>query len=922
MGNSESAPPLWEDTVADRRRRHQEAMNQRAANRGRGGWDKTLRRWMPCDYRGIVDGGPPLVIEKAPTGLTAPAPAKAREEQGSDDNDDSDEFEHLGSSFMRFGRNSTTKGGKGSKFRTKRSARARAIQKKSGLKRGKFDHESSFTGTMDDFKKGLPPSIAVTIKGSVRELEDILDQTSSAVNAHDKYGQTPLFYACSGDVPEAAQKCDLLLKARANVNAHNQYGYTPLMRAVRHGDQELAARLVDHAADLAAKDKFGSTCFFVASAAGKLGCVNWLLEQAVCQEQEQFRCGDADETTPLLAAARGGHGKVCTRLLEARAEPDHADALGRTALLFAFARDDVHLARSLLECRADVDAVDEQGKCVLAALVDNMAKYPEFRATTLCGLASACSAGADLDAQDDTGRTPLFIATKSNLPSAVAVLAAFGADPLIPDDSGKFAIFHAKKNSLFDVVPVLREFGGTARKKSAALERVLLRAAYYGNVAACKSLLERGASSQAKSKKGISVMNIAKRVGHSDIVKSLKEGADDEAAELEDDAGVAADKDGLQNPDVLQRWLDALGDTERYAATVASAIARDDRDSIAKVAAEIVQNQLDLSEGNSDSRRLLGEHIRYRRLRTLKTARVECRRIRAEQRCERCKKLCSELKAWSRESDKRYDTYSAIIAASSSIRGNHTYDFERDDEYTQAVEGLQVKTGSLALTRCHDVIAVLTQEFRGAEAMPSEHEMPKLDPLQCSKCLNAYANKKALEGHSLQCFSSAGRTRMQNHKDNLKKQASSAIHTIDDCAKNYKAHVNLIETSKDDFKRTEKEARRKLPEVVPFAMLCQDLADVMIAICKQRAEECREYCNVQGKHWGLSSCAVKLQDDVCQECLLKPITKAAVHSDTERCDCLCDDCAYMANLVLQAQKEWSCPLCKKPAISIKTRNPY
>lgn len=62
------------------------------------------------------------------------------------------------------------------------------------------------------------------------------------------------------------------------------------------------------------------------------------------------------------AAAWSGHEAVVSRLLAAGADPDKADAEGRTPLIAAAYMGHAEIVRALLDAGAKIDHADEDGK--------------------------------------------------------------------------------------------------------------------------------------------------------------------------------------------------------------------------------------------------------------------------------------------------------------------------------------------------------------------------------------------------------------------------------------------------------------------------------------------------------------------------------------------------------------------------------
>lgn len=160
------------------------------------------------------------------------------------------------------------------------------------------------------------------------------------IEARDNEDKTPLFMAAETS-KEATVR--LLLDRGANVDARDKIGATPLWIAASLGDGDLfpaassswrirprsdkrrllpAARrrneavvelLVEHGADIEARDSVGNrTPLWLAALSGKEAIVKFLLDKGAKME----RCGENMET-PLEAASRGGHSSV-VKLLKRR----------------------------------------------------------------------------------------------------------------------------------------------------------------------------------------------------------------------------------------------------------------------------------------------------------------------------------------------------------------------------------------------------------------------------------------------------------------------------------------------------------------------------------------------------------------------------------------------------------------------------
>ena len=83
------------------------------------------------------------------------------------------------------------------------------------------------------------------------------------VNAKDKHGGTPLYWAAFGVSPSSSAQsggghkevAELLIAAGADVNAKNDGGWTPLHRAANRGQKETAELLIGKGADVNVKEE-------------------------------------------------------------------------------------------------------------------------------------------------------------------------------------------------------------------------------------------------------------------------------------------------------------------------------------------------------------------------------------------------------------------------------------------------------------------------------------------------------------------------------------------------------------------------------------------------------------------------------------------------------------------------------------------
>jgi ankyrin repeat protein len=206
-------------------------------------------------------------------------------------------------------------------------------------------------------------------------------------------GTTPLLWAVYNYTP---QLVDLLLQAGADPDLPNTLGITPLLQASRYGDTGMIRSLLGHNARLDNK-------------------------------------GLATEP-PLLAAARAGNTEAVRLLLDAGADPDAAEQLDQqTALMWAVAEGHLESARVLLEAGADPDR-----KARINALSERKnADFPTggFAPLHWAGrngdaamIRLLVEHGADINARNGDGSTPMMLAIVNDRFDTAALLLELGAD--------------------------------------------------------------------------------------------------------------------------------------------------------------------------------------------------------------------------------------------------------------------------------------------------------------------------------------------------------------------------------------------------------------------------------------------------------------------------------------------------------------
>ena len=208
----------------------------------------------------------------------------------------------------------------------------------------------------------------------------------------------------------------------------------------------------------------------------------------------------------LHSAASAGDVKRVKELLEKGADPNARDEDGRTPLYWAAFRGHVEVVKLLLEHGADPNAEDEAGRTPLHAAMFygciEVAKHVymhclQQRQVSLVEVVKLLlQHGADPDARDKYGRTPLHDAACLGHVEIVKLLLELGADPNAQDKNGETPLHTALSRCNVEVVKRLE---------------------------VVKLLLEHGADPTVKDRNRNTPLDVARREGHRAIV-SLIEG--------------------------------------------------------------------------------------------------------------------------------------------------------------------------------------------------------------------------------------------------------------------------------------------------------------------------------------------------------------------------------------------------------------
>lgn len=377
---------------------------------------------------------------------------------------------------------------------------------------------------------------------------------------HESGGNTALMLAVGAPNFTYTESAKLLIDKGAKINIQNRMGYTALMLGVHN--TEIAKILIDKGATIDTKTKHGETALMLA--AGKYtDVVKLLIDKGA---NIQFRQSTFSSSPNALDyAAKEGNIEAARLILERAEQLGIKKDIISAGLHWAVIADQLAMAKYLLDEGALVDGTDEYGKYtplmetsslemvqLLIARGANVNARNNFNYTALHKAVSnfmkpdanekECEKilkilfdkGADINAQDGNGTTPLMYAVQKMTP--LKALVAKGADLNIQNKNGETALMFAVKGGLLKVIlggiPIV---GGSVEATKFLISRgadvnlqdiwgksALMHAAGGVNALGNKYstyteilgiLIEKGAKLEAEDKEGNTALYWAQRYG-------------------------------------------------------------------------------------------------------------------------------------------------------------------------------------------------------------------------------------------------------------------------------------------------------------------------------------------------------------------------------------------------------------------------
>lgn len=332
---------------------------------------------------------------------------------------------------------------------------------------------------------------------------------------------------------EAAQEGDIiavekLLRQGANPNTKDMDGFCALSYAVMEDCSDIVRLLVESGADVQMRLQGtyvpdGASLLMLSAGPSK----NLIVPKFLLEKGVDINAKDKSGNTALMYAANADNPLMCEFLLANGAELEAKNLAGDTALTACAKSDCPEAARVLLDAGASMgellhvaahEGCPEACRVFLERGVDaNQTETASGKNVTALMLAALngnievaralIEKGANIDAQDTTGKTALMIAAFSDEDTISRLLIEQTSNIDAVDEEGRSALFFAIQSPW--IVKMLLAYGASVNIQDSSGDTPLMVAVKHGDVLSMKAMLAAGADISISNKEGATALSMA-----------------------------------------------------------------------------------------------------------------------------------------------------------------------------------------------------------------------------------------------------------------------------------------------------------------------------------------------------------------------------------------------------------------------------
>ncbi len=428
-------------------------------------------------------------------------------------------------------------------------------------------------------KNGFTALMYIIQRKNVENLEHVslLVRNGADVHIKNKYNQNALLLAVD---TKKEKIVNYLLNIKGiEINIQSNQGNTPLGLAVQQNNTFLSRKLLENGADPNLVNKLGIGPIHYAASQGNIDMLNDLITAGANVNIQDSNKG----LTPLHVAVENSprYTKCAEILLKAGADPNVKDKDGNTPLSLtqnqatisllvqsganiknakgllanALQMKDIQLVEALLKQGVDVNSPsssDGRTPLMIALVNKNLQKYVNV----------FLEKSTNINQQDKTGKTALFLACEYENEKAVDMLLEAKADPNIVNEKGESPLNKAIEVKNKSLIHKLVEAGANINNLDRFKRSPLFYLSWYAYIPEVKLFIEKGADVDIPSVTGDTALHAAVIGKSIECVKLL----------LDADANINAQNDIKSTPlhlavgegevDIIQLLLEEGADTK------------------------------------------------------------------------------------------------------------------------------------------------------------------------------------------------------------------------------------------------------------------------------------------------------------------------------------------------------------------------